>query len=123
MQINSLWSFPKSVFIEAVSPKDEIEASLAVQMVCAHSAAMAVLARLGGGHGRRHFSLRIGLPYGPITLPLRKKFYGRKWIRFERTASQIGQRLINKIIHVPHPFPETPATQQSAARHPRPVVS
>ncbi len=37
--------------IEAAAPKDEIEGALAVQMACTHSAAMAVLARLGGGGG------------------------------------------------------------------------
>jgi hypothetical protein len=37
--------------IEAAAPKDEIEGALAVQMACTHTAAMAVLARLGGGHG------------------------------------------------------------------------
>jgi hypothetical protein len=37
--------------IEAAAPRDEIEAALAVQMACTHSAAMVVLARLGPGHG------------------------------------------------------------------------
>ena len=37
--------------IEAVAPKDEVEAALAVQMAATHSAAMTVLVRLGGGHG------------------------------------------------------------------------
>ena len=37
--------------IEAAAPKDEIEGALAVQMACTHTAAMAVLARLGDGHG------------------------------------------------------------------------
>jgi hypothetical protein len=37
--------------IEAAAPKDEIEGALAVQMAPTHTAAMAVLARLGGGHG------------------------------------------------------------------------
>ena len=32
--------------IEAAAPKDEIEAALAVQMACTHTAAMAVLAKL-----------------------------------------------------------------------------
>ncbi len=32
--------------IEAVAPKDEIEAALAIQMACTHTAAMAVLAKL-----------------------------------------------------------------------------
>ena len=36
-------------YIEAVAPEDEVNAALAV--ACTHSAAMAVLARLGGGHG------------------------------------------------------------------------
>jgi hypothetical protein len=34
--------------VEAAAPKDEIEAALAVQMACTHSAAMAVLAKLEG---------------------------------------------------------------------------
>jgi hypothetical protein len=34
--------------IEAAAPKDEIEAALAVQMACTHTAAMAVLAKLEG---------------------------------------------------------------------------
>ena len=33
------------------APKDEISAALVIQMACCHTAAMAVLARLGGGHG------------------------------------------------------------------------
>jgi hypothetical protein len=33
----------------AAAPQNEIEGSLAVQMACAHSAAIAVLARFGGG--------------------------------------------------------------------------
>jgi hypothetical protein len=34
--------------IEAISPKDEVEGALAVQMACTHAAAMAVLGRLNG---------------------------------------------------------------------------
>jgi hypothetical protein len=34
--------------IEAAAPKDEIEAALAIQMACTHTAAMAVLAKLEG---------------------------------------------------------------------------
>ena len=37
--------------IEAAAPKDEIEAALAVQMACAHTAAMAVLAKMDGAFG------------------------------------------------------------------------
>jgi hypothetical protein len=37
--------------IEAAAPRDEIEAALAVQMACTHTAAMAVLAKMDGGFG------------------------------------------------------------------------
>ncbi|MBR0693280.1 hypothetical protein [Bradyrhizobium lablabi] len=38
-------------FIEAAEPKNEIEGALAIQMACTHAVAMAVLSRVGGGHG------------------------------------------------------------------------
>jgi hypothetical protein len=38
-------------FIEGAKPRDEIESALVIQMACTHSAAMAVLGALGGGHG------------------------------------------------------------------------
>ena len=38
-------------FIESAKPKDEMECALVIQMACAHTATMAVLNRLGGGHG------------------------------------------------------------------------
>jgi hypothetical protein len=44
----------------AVGPKDEIEGALAVQMACTHSAGMAVLARLGGGHGTERRAAALG---------------------------------------------------------------
>jgi hypothetical protein len=37
--------------IEAAAPQNEIEASIAVQMACTHTAAMSVLARFGSGGG------------------------------------------------------------------------
>jgi hypothetical protein len=37
--------------VGAVQPRNEIEGALAVQMACTHTAAMAVLARLGGQSG------------------------------------------------------------------------
>ena len=46
--------------IEAAAPKDEIEGALAVQMACTHSAAMAVLARLGGGGGSEQRVAALG---------------------------------------------------------------
>jgi hypothetical protein len=38
-------------FIEGAKPRDEIECALVIQMACTHSAAMAVLSRLGEGRG------------------------------------------------------------------------
>jgi hypothetical protein len=40
-------------FIEGAKPRDEIECALVIQMACTHSAAMAVLSRLGGAAGDR----------------------------------------------------------------------
>jgi hypothetical protein len=37
--------------IEAAAPRNEIEAALAVQMACTHTAAMAILAKLDSGFG------------------------------------------------------------------------
>jgi hypothetical protein len=37
--------------IEGAEPRNEVEAALAIQMACTHTAAMTVLARIGGGHG------------------------------------------------------------------------
>jgi hypothetical protein len=37
--------------VEAAAPKDELEAALAVQMACTHTAAMAILAKLDSGFG------------------------------------------------------------------------
>ncbi|MCS3896260.1 hypothetical protein M2171_005393 [Bradyrhizobium japonicum USDA 38] len=45
-------------FIESTKPKNELEAALAIQMACTHAVAMAVLSRVGGGHGGdRHVTL------------------------------------------------------------------
>jgi hypothetical protein len=40
-------------FIEGAKPRDQIECALVIQMACTHSAAMAVLNRLGGVAGDR----------------------------------------------------------------------
>jgi hypothetical protein len=40
-------------FIEGAKPRDEIECALVIRMACTHSAAMAVLNRLGGAAGER----------------------------------------------------------------------
>jgi hypothetical protein len=46
--------------IEAAAPKDEIEGALAVQMACTHTAAMAILGRLGGAHARTPHVAALG---------------------------------------------------------------
>jgi hypothetical protein len=46
--------------IEAVAPKDEIEGALALQMACAHMAAMAILARFEGGFGTERRTALFG---------------------------------------------------------------
>jgi hypothetical protein len=38
-------------FIESAKPREGVECALVIQMACTHTATMAVLARLGGGHG------------------------------------------------------------------------
>ena len=45
-RISELYLNAALAMIEAAAPKDEIEAALAVQMACTHTAAMAVLAKL-----------------------------------------------------------------------------
>ncbi|MGL3210953.1 hypothetical protein [Bradyrhizobium sp. BR 1433] len=47
--------------IESAKPKDELEAALVIQMACTHTAAMAILSRLGGAHGGdRHVAMMAG---------------------------------------------------------------
>ena len=49
-------------FIEGAKPRDEVESALVIQMACTHSAAMAVLNRLGGGHGTDRGVAAMALP-------------------------------------------------------------
>jgi hypothetical protein len=44
-------------FIEAVAPRDEVEAALAIQMVCTHIAAMNILGRFAVGGSERRTAL------------------------------------------------------------------
>src|SRR6516165_7381808 len=46
-------------FIEGFAPRNEVEASLAVQMACTHSAAMSVLGRLGPAGGTQEHACRF----------------------------------------------------------------
>ena len=58
-------------FIEGAKPQDEVECALVMQMACTHSAAMAVLSRLGGGHGPGRSVAGDGVRGGPIAACLR----------------------------------------------------
>ena len=49
--ISELAMIAALAMIEAAAPKDEIEAALAVQMACTHTAAMAVLAKMDVAFG------------------------------------------------------------------------
>src|SRR5262249_15877064 len=46
-------------FIEGFAPRNEMEAALAVQMACTHSAAMSVLGRLGPAKGTEDHACRF----------------------------------------------------------------
>ena len=46
--------------IEAAAPKDELEGALAIQMACAHTAAMAVLAKIDSGLGTERRIVAFG---------------------------------------------------------------
>ncbi len=46
--------------VEAAAPKDEVEAALAVQMACTHTAAMAVLARVDAALGSEQRVVAFG---------------------------------------------------------------
>jgi hypothetical protein len=92
--------------IEAFAPKDEIEAALAVQMAATHSAAMTVLARLGGGGGseRRVAALgsaaaRLLRAYTHQVETLRRlRHGGEQVIRIERVdVNDGGQAIIGNV--------------------------
>ena len=57
-------------FIEGAKPRDEIECALVIQMACTHSAAMAVLNRLGGAAGGSN-CCGDGVRGGPLAAGLR----------------------------------------------------
>jgi hypothetical protein len=93
--------------IEAAAPRDEIEGALAVQMACTHTAAMAVLSRLGGGHAgeRRVASLgsaaaRLLRAYTSQVEVLRRlRHGGRQYVRVEHVhVNAGGQAVIGNVV-------------------------
>jgi hypothetical protein len=94
--------------IEAAAPSDEIEGALAVQMACTHTAAMAVLARLGGGHGseRRVAALgsaaaRLLKAFATQVEVLRRLRHGgqhtHQFVRVEHVHLEGGQAIIGNV--------------------------
>src|ERR1700720_2920658 len=78
-----------------------LEGALAVQMACTHTAAMAVLARLGGGHGSElrvaalgSAAARLLRAYATQVEVLRRLRHGGQWTRLScRTFAANAVRL------------------------------
>ena len=92
--------------IEAASPKDEIEAALAVQMACTHTAAMAVLAKLDSGFGTERriaafgsAAARLMRAYATQVEVLRRlRHGGQQFVRVEHVhVNDGGQALIGNV--------------------------
>jgi hypothetical protein len=92
--------------IEAAAPQNEIEAALAVQMACTHTAAMAVLARIGGGQGNERRVAAMGSAasrllraYTAQVEALRRlRSGGQQSIRVEHvTVNNGGQAIVGNI--------------------------
>lgn len=92
--------------IEAAAPRNEVEAALAIQMACAHSAAMSVLSRYGGGGGgdRRAIALasaaaRLLQAYASQVETLRRlRQGGSQFVRVEHVhINEGGQAVIGNV--------------------------
>jgi hypothetical protein len=92
--------------IESGQPKGETECALVVQMACVHSATMAVLGRLGGGHGGDRHVLaaatavsRLSRTFAILVETLRRlRNGGSQIIRIERVdVREGGQAVIGNI--------------------------
>jgi hypothetical protein len=92
--------------IEAAQPRDEIEGALAAQMACTHTAAMAVIARLGNGYGgeRRLAALgsaaaRLLKVYAiQVEVLRRRRHGGHQYVRVEHVyVSDGGQAIIGNV--------------------------
>jgi hypothetical protein len=89
-------------FIEGERPRGETECAIVVQLACIHSATMAVLGRLGGGHGGdRHVlaaataASRLSRTFAILAETLRRlRSGGSQVIRIERVDVRDGGRAI-----------------------------
>jgi hypothetical protein len=88
--------------IESERPKTETECAIVIQMACLHSATMAVLGRLGGGHGGdRHVlaaataASRLSRSFAVLVETLRRlRTGGSQIIRIERVEVRDGGQAI-----------------------------
>jgi hypothetical protein len=92
--------------IESERPQTETESAIVIQMACLHSATMAVLGRLGGGHGGdRHVlaaataASRLSRTFAILVETLRRlRSGGSQVIRIERVdVREGGQAVIGNI--------------------------
>jgi len=92
--------------IESEQPRNETECAIVIQMACVHSATMAVLGRIGGGHGGDRHVLatatavsRLSRTFAILVETLRRLRTGSSQvIRIERVdVREGGQAVIGNI--------------------------
>jgi hypothetical protein len=92
--------------IEAAAPKDEIEGALAVQMACTHTAAVAVLSRLGNGYPGEKRVVAFGSAAArllraftsQVEVLRRLRHGGRQYVRVEHVSvNDGGQAVIGNV--------------------------
>ncbi len=92
--------------IEGAAPKNEIEAALAVQMACTHTAAMTILAVLGNGGGSERRTAALGSAAArllrayamQVEVHRRLRHGGRQHVRVEHVhVSEGGQAVIGNV--------------------------
>jgi putative ABC transport system substrate-binding protein len=88
-------------FIEGAKPQDEVECALVIQMACTHGAAMAVLRRLGGGHG---FERNVAMMASAAGRLLRA--YTAQVEALRRLRNGGSQRRIGVLMHLAADDPE-----------------
>jgi len=88
--------------VEAAAPRDEIEAALAVQMACTHTAAMSVLAKLDSGFGTERrvaafgsAAARLMRAYALQVEVLRRlRSGGHQFVRVEHVHVNVGGQAV-----------------------------
>ena len=102
-------------FIEGAKPRDEIECALVIQMARTHSAAMAVLTRLGGAAGERTVAAmasaaaRLLRAYAAQVEALRRlRHGGSQLVRVEHVhVNEGGQAVIGNVNPITGSSPPT----------------